>query len=933
MLGSSTAAVAAALELRAAGRDVLLVGEGSYFGEESAGVLALHADLSPDQSEPLLAALARAARDGLLFPSAIKRTLDAALLEAGARALLCCRPVAVLRDTTGRLSGLVLTHRGALLAVCTPVMLDFTGEGLLARLAAVPLHAARDLSGPVEWRVLARSAPRTITANPVGRTFEVPADNYAASVGLYSLRLPRHGGDRREQLHHLRAALLDASISQTADLPIDVTPFAVAPAVALRPAWTDLPDEIFQPEPGLLLGGGVLPLSAAGVLATLSPDAQCAMGRHIARLADRAIPDAGRARPASALAQAGGTLDTRARVSPAFVRDTAGSLQIAAPLFDDWGSWDVVVAGGGTGGAPAALSAARAGARTLVVEAQLQLGGVGTAGLIAQYWFGRRVGYTAEFDALLRELEPDRTQHARWNPELKAGLLHRLLRDAGVTAWMRSFVFGARRDSDRLSGLLVSTPYGCGFVASGCVVDATGSSDVAAAAGASCRVVDHTHAAVQGTGLPPRSPARGYCNSDHTFVDDNDPEGVTHAHMRAHAKFAREFDTASFVDSRERRQIVGDLELTPLDLLGGRTFPDTIATAHSNFDTHGFIVHPVFMLTPPDKKPLDAHVPLRALLPAGLDGILVTGLGVSAHRDVLPVIRMQADVQNQGYAAGLIAATSARRQAPLRSLDLRSIQRRLVEHGLIAAEVVEHGDSFPLPDSALKDALGRLTASYRDSALVLAHIDRTRDALRDSLGAPERAHDAALALGLMGDPAAAPVLLAHVARTPWDEGWHYLGMGQWGASVSPLDAAIIALGRTRAPGACDVLIGKIRALAPVPVFSHARAVGVAAACLRDPRLAAPLHALLSAPGVGGHAERSTLEACRAAIPAYRNEDPPRSAALTELYLARGLLACGDHDGLGRRTLEAYAQDLRGVFARHARAVLARGLPDDHLLIA
>ena len=46
----------------------------------------------------------------------------------------------------------------------------------------------------------------------------------------------------------------------------------------------------------------------------------------------------------------------------------------------------------------------------------------------------------------------------------------------------------------------------------------------------------------------------------------------------------------------------------------------------------------------------DVSVPYRALLPAGLDGILVTGLGASAHRDAMPVIRMQPDIQNGGYA-------------------------------------------------------------------------------------------------------------------------------------------------------------------------------------------------------------------------------------------------------------------------------------------
>lgn len=50
-------------------------------------------------------------------------------------------------------------------------------------------------------------------------------------------------------------------------------------------------------------------------------------------------------------------------------------------------------------------------------------------------------------------------------------------------------------------------------------------------------------------------------------------------------------------------------------------------------------------------------------------------------------------------------------------------------------------------------------------------------------------------------------------------------------------------------------------------------------------------------------------------------DDERSLCLRELCLARALYRLGDVDGLGRRTLEAYAADPRRAYANHARKVL------------
>jgi hypothetical protein len=56
----------------------------------------------------------------------------------------------------------------------------------------------------------------------------------------------------------------------------------------------------------------------------------------------------------------------------------------------------------------------------------------------------------------------------------------------------------------------------------------------------------------------------------------------------------------------------------------------------------------------------------------------------------------------------------------------------------------------------------------------------------------------------------------------------------------------------------------------------------------------------------------------------REGDRERTLVLKELCLARAIFNLGDTpDGLGRRTLEAYAADPRRAYAAHARLVLSK----------
>jgi hypothetical protein len=93
--------------------------------------------------------------------------------------------------------------------------------------------------------------------------------------------------------------------------------------------------------------------------------------------------------------------------------------------------------------------------------------------------------------------------------------------------------------------------------------------------------------------------------------------------------------------------------------------------------------------------------------------------------------------------------------------------------------------------------------------------------------------------------------------------------------------------------------------------------------LADPVFAAPLADLLAQRGMTGHALSAEGPTAEAAELKRGN----RNEALREIVLARALFRCGDPTGLARRILASYRKDVRGLFARHAHAVLTAETPD------
>jgi hypothetical protein len=302
---------------------------------------------------------------------------------------------------------------------------------------------------------------------------------------------------------------------------------------------------------------------------------------------------------------------------------------------------------------------------------------------------------------------------------------------------------GAVVRDGRVSGVVVATPQGRGVVLAKDVVDATGNADIAAAAGARCEFLGSGEIALQGAGLSERRLGESYINSDWGYVNECDAVDLWLFGVRGRAGAARNsWDVSQATETRERRRIVGTVVVSPLDVVNERTFPDTIVQGRSDFDSHGPSVDDICYVSEANgKKIYGVNVPYRAILPEKTDGLAVVGLGISAHRDALPLMRMQPDVQNAGYAAGVAAAMAAEKGTELRAINVKELQKHLVDKGIIPEEVLSWEDNAGVDTERWLTAVRDMGDGYKGVSILLADPARALMTRQQVWGEAVQCHD------------------------------------------------------------------------------------------------------------------------------------------------------------------------------------------------
>lgn len=425
--------------------------------------------------------------------------------------------------------------------------------------------------------------------------------------------------------------------------------------------------------------------------------------------------------------------------------------------------FDLVVAGSGSSGSVAAISAARSGARTLLLERYGFLGGISTAVLDTFYGFytpGTRsqkvVGGVA--DDVLAALhrfgccfERPNTYGAgtgiTYNSEYLKVVWERLVIEAGARVLLHAWIQGAEVSGGRVRSLTVATKQGLQQFKADFFIDATGDADLCYFAGAPCELAgEHEPAQMLTTtfkvanvdvalrktiskqefhsrmaaaaqsgefDLPRRegsdhvTPVPGLMATNMTrvqsftsnnggFRNASDPELLSCAEiegrrqaleylsfLKQHIPGYANAELVAFgtqIGVRESRRLQGEYRLTRQDVLSAKQFEDQIGLCGAPIEEHHAGDDTKWEYLPDGSC---VGIPLRTLIPLGLDNVLVAGRCFSASHDAHASVRSMAQCMAMGQAAGIASALCvAEKQSP-RELEVAVLLHRLRESGAI----------------------------------------------------------------------------------------------------------------------------------------------------------------------------------------------------------------------------------------------------------
>ena len=392
---------------------------------------------------------------------------------------------------------------------------------------------------------------------------------------------------------------------------------------------------------------------------------------------------------------------------------------------------DVVVIGGGTAGVFAAISAARTGAKTILIEKNSVLGGTMTVASVnfpgLFFAWGKQIINGPCWESVERTInlggakmpeityKPVRHWHEQilLNRFIYTAVLFEMCEEAGVQVICNSML-SAVDETDEHVIMTITNKNGLFTITAKTAIDATGDANLIQIAGYPVEkskvqqpatlqnhisgyelnenIENEIREKFQFANMPEYLTANHIISylrrkkiDMHTPCADADTswgktklEQKAYSEMLAVYKFLRsikglenlEIDyVAAETGVRETNRIIGEKTITETDYINGIFYEDSICYAFYPIDKH--------VIDGIENKHLEENVvpkiPYQALIPKNSKRILCAGRCISSDTNANSAIRVEAVCMATGQAAGCAAAISAKRDIELKNISYNEL--------------------------------------------------------------------------------------------------------------------------------------------------------------------------------------------------------------------------------------------------------------------
>jgi len=402
---------------------------------------------------------------------------------------------------------------------------------------------------------------------------------------------------------------------------------------------------------------------------------------------------------------------------------------------------DVLVVGGGTAGVFAAISSAKSGAKTLLIEKNSILGGTVTVANVnfpgLFFAWGEQIISGPCWEAIERTValggavipaisfRPEKHYHEqiRMNRFVYTAVLFEMCREAGVEVITNAMVSAVEETTDGVS-VVVTTKSGLLKIETEIVIDATGDANAVTMAGypvekssvqQPATLQNHlsgyvyesvceedVERALKRAGLPEYITVKSLMHDllrnkfdVHIPCHDADTsEGKTQVEQQAYDLLLKIYRlcrtipnlenlTIDFIAEetgiRESNRIVGEDCITAEDYINGRMYPDAVCYAFYPIDLH--VMKGIEQRF--HKEHVVSKVPYGALIPKTSKRVICAGRCIASDTYANSGIRVEAVCMATGQVAGCAAAIASKTHVMLKDVAIETLCEKLEMIGAV----------------------------------------------------------------------------------------------------------------------------------------------------------------------------------------------------------------------------------------------------------